>query len=123
MVRELYMLSPYVSFLYLLFSFLGLYEFREILTPLTWIISIVGICIIAYRRFVLKYPVKSYFTYLLTGVKTDIPVLLFKIGLILLLIKHNDKITQCSIYLSLIVVALYCTVVNVSNIYQIQLPK
>ena len=118
-VKELSMLSPYITLFYFI-SVIGNFEkIILILTPITWIVCILGLIIKLYKRFIQKKILRSYIFLQLFGLKTDLPLIFIKFCLLLLLIFRNDPITKNGVILAIIILVLYIATIDIKKVYQL----
>jgi hypothetical protein len=117
MYPHLKMLSPYIFTIYFLSYILNKRIIVILFTPLLWIISIIGVIILLYRRFYKKNIIYSLIIYKLFNIKTDIPLILLKILTIIFLYNQGSNITKESILLTIVVLVLYLYIVDLEEIY------
>lgn len=118
-INELSMLSPYISMFYIL-SVLCKFKFMTILlTPITWIICIIGLLIVFYKRFVQKKILRSYIIFKIFRINSDIPLIIFKLSIILLLIYINNSFTLLSIIIALLILSIYILFIDVKQTYDL----
>ena len=118
-INELSMLSPYISMCYIL-CVLCKFEFMTILlTPITWIICIIGLLLVFYKRFFQKKILRSYIIFKIFRINSDIPLIIFKLSIILLLIYKNNSFTLLSIIIALLILPTYILLIDVKETYDL----
>ena len=111
------MLSSYISIIYVIAFLVKDRKTTELLTPIIWFACIIGLVIFAYNRFVYNAVLHSEIFLFLTGIITDIPLVIFKLILIYMLVSLNQKITMKGIALALIIIATYVSFIDVKELY------
>lgn len=117
MRKELYMLSPYISICYLVYYFLKKDKMLILYTPITWFISVVGILLLLYKRYILNDPVRYFGIKNIMGISSDFLLILGKIILIGMLLKECKPITFNSITFAVLIMMIYLNLVDVRYIY------
>ena len=115
----IYMLSPYITLFYFISIIKNFKKIILILTPITWIICILGLIIKLYKRFIQKNILQSYIFLQLFGIKTDLPLIFIKFGLLLLLLYRNDPITKNGVIIAIIILVLYILNIDIKKIYKL----
>lgn len=118
-IKEMYMLSPYITLFYFISIVKNFKKIILIFTPITWIICILGLIIKLYKRFIQKKILQSYIFLQLFGIKTDLPLIFIKLFLLLLLLYRNDPITKNGIILAIIILVLYILNIDINKVYQL----
>lgn len=111
------MLSPYIFTIYFLSYISNKRDVVVLFTPLLWIISVIGIIILLYRRFYKNNIIYSLIFYKLFNIKSDISLILLKIITIIFLSNEGTEITKESILLTIVVIVLYSYIVDIEEIY------
>lgn len=119
MRKELYMLSPYITICYIVYFFLKKDEFLTLFTPITWFISVVGILILLYKRYILNDPVRYFGIKKIMGINTDFLLILGKIVLIGLLLKECKPVSFNSITFAVLIIMIYLNLVDIRYVYGI----
>lgn len=116
---HIFMLSPYISMAYLLSVFLQKEKWITLLTPITWVISTVGLAILFYKRFYLDDPLPSLFFFMITGVESDYPLWLIKSIIVGMLFVYDKKWTHRGMILALCTCMVYLLAVDFREIYNL----
>ena len=90
-----------------------------LLTPITWMICIIGLLIVSYKRFVQKKILRSYLFFKLFHIKSDFPLIIFKLLIIVLLIYKNNACTLLSIFIALLILLLYILFTDIKLTYDL----
>lgn len=118
MNKELQRISLPVFIMYV-FACLTKNDFlQEYLKPLVWVTVVVGILILLYKRLQNK-PLWSENIYMITGVKTDIPIIIGKILLMVYLIEDDKAINDKGIYFCIAVLCVYGVFFDIIGIYKL----
>ena len=117
MYHHFKMLSPYIFTIYFLSYISNKRDVVVLFTPLLWIISVIGIIILLYRRFYKNNIIYSLIFYKLFNIKSDISLILLKIITIIFLYNEGTEITKESILLTIVVIVLYSYIVDLEEIY------
>ena len=118
-INELSMLSPYISISYILSVIYKFDYFTILLTPITWIICIIGLLIIFYKRFVQKKLLRSYVFLKLFHVESDIPLIIIKVFIIALLVYKNNSCTLLYIIMALFILSIYILFIDITQTYDL----
>ena len=113
------MLSPYITFAFLVAVFLQKEYWITLLTPITWIICIVSMIVSLYRRFVLNDPMYSFIFQSVFGTDSDLPIWFMKCFLFVLLVRERKPWTLYGILLAVGICLLYLLLVNFRDIYRV----
>ena len=118
MNKELQRISLPVFIMYV-FACLTKNDFlQEYLKPLVWVTVVVGLLILLYKRLQNK-PLYSENIYMITGVKTDIPIIIGKILLMGFLIKDDKEIEDEGVLLCIAVLCIYGLFFDIIGIYKL----
>ena len=120
-MKQLSMLSPYISFAYLLSVFYNYNMLITLLTPITWIICTIGLIIILYKRFIQKHILSSYIFKQITHINSDIPLIIFKLFIIYILIQQKKTFTRNGFIVATVIIGMYLLTVNIVNIYELNM--
>ena len=115
--RHLRMLSPYVIICYCVAYMAQLKGIVLLLTPLLWVTSAVGLAILLFQRFYLNRPQYSLIVSKLSGVKSDLALVLGKIAILVLLVRNKRRITPSGLAFAVAVLTLYSVSMDVRYIY------
>ena len=115
-----FMLSPYITLAFLLSVMLQNDKWVTLLTPITWMISIVGFIILFYRRYLLDDPLTSEIFFAMTGVDTDYPQWIIKSILIIILFAYSKKWTYNGLLLAICICTIYLFMFDFRKIYGIR---
>ena len=118
---ELSMLSPYISFAYLLSVFYNYNTLITLLTPITWVTCIVGFTIILYKRFIQKRTLSSYIFKQITDIHSDIPLIIFKLFIIYILIQQQKPITRNGLFVTTFIIGVYLSSFDIANVYELNI--
>jgi hypothetical protein len=116
---DIFMLSPYITLAFLVAVFLQKDYWITLLTPITWIICIVGMAISLYRRFALNDPMCSLIFQSVFGIDSDLPTWFIKGFLFVLLIRERKQWTPYGILLALGICLVYLFLVDFRDIYRV----
>ena len=118
MNKELQRISLPVFIMYVFACLTNNNSLQEYLKPLTWVTVVVGLLILWYKRLQNK-PLLSENIYMLTGVKTDIPIIIGKILLMFYLIQDDKTINDEGIYFCIVVLCVYGIFFDIIGIYKL----
>lgn len=118
-MKQICMLSPYISIVYLISVFYHGQTIITLLTPITWIICIVGLAIIFYKRFVQKRVLSSYIFKKITHIDSDIPLILFKLFILFILLHIRTPITHNGVIVAGIILTVYVWLVDIETVYEL----
>ncbi len=108
------MISYYISLLYIYNRATGdLEKYEKELYLLTWLCSVVGLLILIYRR-MMGRPLHSFFLWGLTGIYSDLPLLIAKTLLIVDLLRNKLPISLESLRNSILVFLVYVQIADIS---------
>ena len=116
---DVLMLSPYVTIAFILSVFFQKEKWITLLTPITWVISTVGLAILFYKRFIIGDPLPSLFFFMIAGVESDYPLWVIKSIVLALLITNDKKWTRSGILLALCTCIVYLLAVDFRKIYEV----